>query len=98
MTCKFCFALFPQNEKVSDTKHRLQQLMTQISSTNDKSLLLQTLVLFETLLNKIKQLQEENQKLKTNFETSELDRDNLVLELESMKNKLETANKVKSKI
>jgi transcriptional regulator with GAF, ATPase, and Fis domain len=83
---------------VSDTKHRLQQLMTQISSTNDKSLLLQTLVLFETLLNKIKQLQEENQKLKTNFETSELDRDNLVLELESMKNKLETANKVKSKI
>ncbi len=86
--------VFFQNEKVSDTKHRLQQLMAQISSTTDKSLLVQTVVLFETLVNKIQQLTDENQALKSN----ELDRDHLVLDLESTKNKLEFANQVLLKL
>ena len=72
----------------------MQQLMGQTTSSKDKSLLLQTVVLFETLVKKIHQLQDENQKFKTGFQTSELDRDHLVLELESMKNQLEIANKV----
>ena len=96
---------------MSDTKHRLQQLMAQISSTTDKSLLVQTVVLFETLLAKIQQLQadnqqleavshqqlQDNQQLKKMVLENDLDRDNLVLELESTKSKLEQANKVKPK-
>ena len=79
-----------QNEKVSDTRLRLQQLMGQTTSTKDKTVLVQTVVLFETLVKKIQQLQDENQKMKS----AELDRDQMVLELESMKNQLEIADKV----
>ena len=82
--------------------------MAQISSTTDKSLLVQTVVLFETLLAKIQQLQadnqqleavshqqlQDNQQLKKMVLENDLDRDNLVLELESTKSKLEQANKV----
>ena len=86
--------------------------MAQISSTTDKSLLVQTVVLFETLLAKIQQLQtdnqqleavsqqqlQDNQQLKKMVLENDLDRDNLVLELESTKTKLEQANKVRPSI
>ena len=39
--------------------------MCHISGPSDKSLLLQTVALFETLLSKIKELQNENAKLKS---------------------------------
>ena len=87
---EFAKKFFRQNEKVSDTRLRLQQLMGQTTSTKDKTVLVQTVVLFETLVKKIQQLQDENQKMKS----AELDRDQMVLELESMKNQLEIADKV----
>ena len=82
--------------------------MCHISGASDKSLLLQTVALFETLLSKIHQLQEENGKFKTdqqdldNNKHSHLeeiqkihaDRDQLVLELEASRNKLNAANQV----
>ena len=82
--------------------------MCHISGPSDKSLLLQTVALFETLLSKIKQLQNENAKLKTeqqdlyssnalsveNMNKIHSDRDQLVLELEESRNKLNNANKV----
>ena len=94
------FPLFFQNEKVADTKSRLQQLMINTPQTQDKSLLIQTVALFEALLGKIHQLQEENDTLKTtlesNKEVEELskERDQIIFELEATRNKLEDSNKV----
>ena len=94
------FSLFFQNEKVADTKSRLQQLMINTPQTQDKSLLIQTVALFEALLGKIHQLQEENDTLKTtlesNKEVEELskERDQIIFELEATRNKLEDSNKV----
>ena len=82
--------------------------MCHISGPSDKSLLLQTVVLFETLLAKIHELQDENAKLQTgqqdlyNNKHSHLeeiqkihaDRDQLVLELEASRNRLNAANQV----
>ena len=82
--------------------------MCHISGPSDKSLLLQTVALFETLLSKIKELQNENAKLKSdqqdlsdrnnlsveNMKKIHSDRDQLVLELEESRNKLNNANKV----
>ena len=82
--------------------------MCHISGPSDKSLLLQTVALFETLLSKIKELQNENTKLKSdqqdlhdykqlndeNMKKIHTDRDQLVLELEESRNKLNHANKV----
>ena len=84
--------------------------MCHISGPSDKSLLLQTVALFETLLSKIKELQNENAKLKSdqqdlsdrnnlsveNMKKIHSDRDQLVLELEESQNKLNFANKVRS--
>ena len=74
--------LLPQdfrNEKVADTKSRLRDLMSSLSGASDKSLLLQTTALFETLLNKIHNLQGENERLKaTDGEVGDI-----VLELEA---------------
>ena len=53
-----------RNEKVADTKSRLRDLMSSLSGASDKSLLLQTTALFETLLSKIHKLQDENEKLR----------------------------------
>ena len=83
--------------------------MCHISGPSDKSLLLQTVALFETLLSKIKELQNENAKLKSdqqdlsernnssveNMKKIHSDRDQLVLELEESRNKLNNANKVR---
>ena len=82
--------------------------MCHISGPSDKSLLLQTVALFETLLSKIKELQNENTKLKSDeqnlhknkissledLEKIHADRDQLVLELEESRHKLTTANQV----
>ena len=84
--------------------------MCHISGPSDKSLLLQTVALFETLLSKIKELQNDNAKLKSdqqgfceriqlndeNVKKIHSDRDQLVLELEESQNKLNFANKVRS--
>ena len=68
-----------RNEKVADTKSRLRDLMSSLSGASDKSLLLQTTALFETLLNKIHNLQGENERLKaTDGEVGDI-----VLELEA---------------
>ena len=78
------------------------------SGPSDKSLLLQTVALFETLLSKIHQLQDENISLKTTQQdvsdrkwsnSDEMnkihaDRDQLILELEDSRNKLNKANQV----
>ena len=52
-----------QNEKIVDTKTRLHQLMQQIPEPSGKSLLLQTVALFETLLTKIQAMKAENEGL-----------------------------------
>ena len=63
--------------------------MINTPQTQDKSLLIQTVALFEALLGKIHQLQEENDTLKTtlesNKEVEELskERDQIIFELEA---------------
>jgi len=52
-----------RNEKISDTKVKLHQLMEHIPEPGGKSLLLQTVALFETLLAKINILKEEGEVL-----------------------------------
>lgn len=86
-----------KNEKVADTKTRLHRLMLNTPQTQDKSLLVQTVALFEALLGKIDQLQEENESMKKeltdNKELQELtkDRDAIVLELELKRSELDRA-------
>ena len=50
-----------QNEKIGDTKTKLHELMNHIPEPGGKSLLLQTLALFETLLSKIQTMKTENE-------------------------------------
>ncbi len=86
---------------MADTKTRLQQLMINTPQTQDKSLLIQTVALFEALLGKIHTLQEENETLKSTLENNNeieqvtKDRDQIVLELESTRQKFEESKKVK---
>jgi len=49
-----------RHEKIGDTKTKLHQLMEHIPEPSGKSLLLQTLALFETLLAKITSMKNEN--------------------------------------
>ena len=80
---------------MADTKSRLHKLMMQTPQTQDKSLLVQTVALFEALLGKINQLQEEKENLaktledKREVEQLTKDRDQIVLELESTRNELD---------
>ena len=74
--------------------------MMNTSQTQDKSLLIQTVALFEALLGKMHNLQEENDsmriKLENNIEFEQLtkDRDQIILELESTRQRLEDSNQV----
>ena len=74
--------------------------MMNTPQTQDKSLLIQTVALFEALLGKMHHLQEENDsmrtKLENNIEIEQLtkDRDQIVLELESTRQRLENSNQV----
>ena len=54
-----------QQEKIGDTKTKLHQLMEHIPEPGGKSLLLQTLALFETLVTKIQSMKTENGSLVT---------------------------------
>jgi hypothetical protein len=77
--------------------------MVQTPQTSDKSLLVQTVALFEALLAKIHQLQDDNESMKKVIENHDelnqltKDRDQVVLELESTRNLLSQANQVRSK-
>ena len=74
--------------------------MMNTPQTQDKSLLIQTVALFEALLGKMHNLQEENDsmriKLENNIEFEQLtkDRDQIILELESTRQRLEDSNQV----
>ena len=74
--------------------------MMNTPQTQDKSLLIQTVALFEALLGKMHLLQEENDsmrtKLENNIEIEQLtkDRDQIVLELEATRQRLENSNQV----
>ena len=74
--------------------------MMNTPQTQDKSLLIQTVALFEALLGKMHHLQEENDsmrtKLENNIEIEQLtkDRDQIVLELESTMQRLEDSKQV----
>ena len=74
--------------------------MMNTPQTQDKSLLIQTVALFEALLGKMHHLQEENDsmrtKLENNIEIEQLtkDRDQIVLELECTMQRLEDSKQV----
>jgi len=53
-----------RNEKIHETQQKLHALVGHVQGSTSKSLLLQTVALFEALLTRIKELQQENQKLK----------------------------------
>jgi len=53
-----------RNEKIHETQQKLHALVGHVQGPNSKSLLLQTVALFEALLTRIKELQQENRKLK----------------------------------
>ena len=82
-----------QKEKVADTKTKLHALMSSIPRAVDKSLLLQTLALFETLLAKIHDLQAENERNKAKVDKED-NYGNVVLELEDSRERLREAQKV----
>ena len=94
--------LLLQKEKVADTKHKLQALVTSTPKAMDKSLLLQSVALFETLLAKIHDLQAENETLKTDLaskkgglEETTSEKVNLVIELEDARKELDEKTQVK---
>jgi len=84
-----------RNEKIGDTKTRLHQLMDHIPEPSGKSLLLQTVALFETLLSKIQSMKKENEtmtaenvSLNTSLEVKCSVEDNLKI----VEGKLQSAN------
>ena len=85
---------------MADTKNRLHALVATTPGASDKSLLLQTVALFEALLAKIHGLQDENEKLKAEIipETKKKEEknnyDSVVLELESTRKQLQNTLKV----
>ena len=85
-----------QKEKVATTKTRLQALVTSTPAAGDKSLLLQSVALFETLLAKIHALQDENEAMKGRRADAD-DYGHAVLELESTRKELREANQVRSR-
>lgn len=78
---------------MADTKTRLQSLVSSIPAADDKSLLLQTVALFEALLAKIRNLQEENEKLQRVKDDGK-SHETLVLELEQLRKLLEESQQV----
>lgn len=85
-----------RKEKVADTKSRLQALVSSTPQARDKSLLLQTVALFETLLTKIHSLQDENGELKAQVKReAEGSYDQVVLDLESTRVELGKAQEVR---
>lgn len=80
-----------QNEKIYETQQKLHALMSQVPGTSSKSLLIQTVALFEALLARIKDLQAENERLQTvklsdetNKEAIRAASDEMVLEIETL--------------
>ena len=83
-----------QNEKIHETQQKLHALVGHVQGSTSKSLLLQTVALFEALLTRIKELQQENQKLKELCEMNNIEpedkassagaNDDLVLEIEKL--------------
>jgi len=83
-----------RNEKIHETQQKLYALVGHVQGSNSKSLLLQTVALFEALLTRIKELQQENKNLKEicGMKTSEQEdkpsnagaNDDLVLEIEKL--------------
>ena len=58
------FKIF-QNEKIHETQQKLHALVSHVEGPSSKSLLIQTVALFEALLTRIKDLQNEIEKLKS---------------------------------
>jgi len=83
-----------RNEKIHETQQKLHALVGHVQGSTSKSLLLQTVALFEALLTRIKELQQENQKLKELCEMNNIEpedkassagaNDDLVLEIEKL--------------
>ena len=83
-----------QNEKIHETQQKLHALVGHVQGSTSKSLLLQTVALFEALLTRIKELQQENQKLKELCEMNNIEpedkessasaNDDFILEIEKL--------------
>jgi len=83
-----------RNEKIHETQQKLHALVGHVQGSTSKSLLLQTVALFEALLTRIKELQQENQKLKELCEMNNIEpedkessasaNDDFILEIEKL--------------
>lgn len=83
-----------RNEKIFETQQKLHALVGHVQGSTSKSLLLQTVALFEALLTRIKELQQENQKLKELCEMNNVEpedkesnvgaNDDFILEIEKL--------------
>jgi len=83
-----------RNEKIHETQQKLHALVGHVQGSTSKSLLLQTVALFEALLTRIKELQQENQNLKELCEMNNIEpedkevssgpNDDLILEIEKL--------------
>ena len=84
-----------QDQKIQETQLQLQALVREVAGPSSKSLLLQTVALFEALLVRIKELQEELGRFRRKAEEdrkNELDEgereDGMVLEMEQLSKEL----------
>merc|ERR1719394_380619 len=84
-----------QDRKIQETQLRLQALVREVAGPTSKSLLLQTVALFEALLARIKELQGEVEELRKKGEEEERREeeegkrgDEMVLEMEKLSREL----------
>ena len=94
-----------QDQKIQETQLQLQALVREVAGPSSKSLLLQTVALFEALLVRIKELQEELGRFRRKAEEdrkNELDEgereDGMVLEMEQLSKELNRAKQELEKV
>merc|ERR1719450_1753690 len=94
-----------QDQKIQETQAKLHALVREVAGPSSKSLLLQTVALFEALLARIKELQTELAQLKRKEEEEEEKEiledkrnDELILEVESLSRELASTKEDLEKI
>merc|ERR1719450_1818052 len=87
-----------QDQKIQETQAKLQALVREVAGPSSKSLLLQTVALFEALLARIKELQTEVVEMMEKEMVGDKRKDELILEVEKLSRELASTKEELDKV